>query len=273
VWSDDPVASVCGDDVEQLRVTAVAVVQQVGELVVRMRIAGAGQVETKSSTTDVVTAADTAAERLARRLLAQWRPGELVLGEEEGGLDPATGALCWVVDPIDGTVNYLYGLPWYAVSVAVQRDGESLAGAVGQPAAGRLWSAARGCGADCDGAAVRVSGATQLELSLIGTGFSYRPERRARQAAMVAGMLPRIRDLRRAGSAALDLCSVASGWLDGFAEHGLHRWDWAAGALIAVEAGAVVRLPQHGSDFVLAATPGIVDALADLVAKCGADAV
>jgi len=262
-----------GDDVEQLRTTAVAVVQEVGELVVRMRAAGTGEVDTKSSITDVVTAADTAAERLARQLLAQWRPGEPVLGEEEGGAGPPAEDLCWVVDPIDGTVNYLYGLPWYAVSVAVQRDGQSLAAAVGQPADGRLWSAARGCGAQCDGVALRASGATQLELSLIGTGFSYRSQRRARQAAMVAGMLPRIRDLRRAGSAALDLCSVASGWLDGFAEHGLHCWDWAAGALIATEAGAVVRLPSVGSDLVLAATPGIADALAELVMQCGADAV
>ncbi|MGB8995205.1 MAG: inositol monophosphatase family protein [Pseudonocardiaceae bacterium] len=265
--------SVRGDDVEQLRATAVAVVQQVGELVVRMRLAGAGEVQTKTSETDVVTAADTAAERLARRLLAQWRPGEPVLGEEEGGSGSATGGLSWVVDPIDGTVNYLYGLPWYAVSVAVQREGQSVAAAVGQPAAGRLWSAAQGRGAQCDGVPLRVSGATELELSLIGTGFSYRSERRARQAAMVAGMLPRIRDLRRAGSAALDLCSVGSGWLDGFAEHGLHRWDWAAGALIAAEAGAVVRLPQEGSDLLLAASPGIVDALVELMAQCGANAV
>jgi myo-inositol-1(or 4)-monophosphatase len=273
VWSDGWVRSEPGDDVEQLRATAVAVVQQVGDLVARMRAAGAGQVETKTSVTDVVTAADTAAERLARRLLAQWRPGEPVLGEEEGGAGTPRGDLCWVVDPIDGTVNYLYGLPWYAVSVAVQRDGQSLAAAVGQPADGRLWSAARGCGAHCNGVALRVSGATQLELSLIGTGFAYQSERRARQAAMVAGMLPRIRDLRRAGSAALDLCSVASGWLDGFAEHGLHRWDWAAGALIAAEAGAMVRLPTPGSDLVLAATPGIADALAELVVNCGADMV
>jgi myo-inositol-1(or 4)-monophosphatase len=261
------------DDLDQLRATAVAVVQQVGDLIVRMRAGGAAQVETKTSATDVVTAADTAAERLARRLLAQWRPGEPVLGEEEGGAGALVDGLCWVVDPIDGTVNYLYGLPWYAVSVAVQRDGQSVAGAVGQPAAGRLWSAARGCGAECDGVAIRVSGATQLELSLIGTGFSYRPQRRARQAVMVAGMLPKIRDLRRAGSAALDLCSVASGWLDGFVEHGLHRWDWAAGALIAAEAGAVVRLPERGSDFMLVATPGIVDSLAELARQCGADAV
>ncbi|MGH3903295.1 MAG: inositol monophosphatase family protein [Pseudonocardiaceae bacterium] len=266
-----------GDDVDQLRATAVAVVSQVGDLVARLRTAGLGQVDTKSSATDVVTAADTAAERLARRLLAQWRPGEPVLGEEEGGA-PASGELCWVVDPIDGTVNYLYGLPWYAVSVAAQRNGESVAAAVAQPADGRLWSAARGAGADCNGVAVRVSEARQLELSLIGTGFSYRPERRARQAAMAACLLPRVRDVRRAGSAALDLCAVASGWLDGFAEHGLHRWDWAAGALIATEAGAVVQLPppgsdQPGSDLVLAATPGIADGLADLLVQCGADTV
>lgn len=260
------------DDLGQLRATAVAVVQQVGDLIVRMRVDGAAQVDTKSSATDVVTAADTAAERLARRLLAQWRPGEPVLGEEEGGGGPAEG-LCWVVDPIDGTVNYLYGLPWYAVSVAVQLDGQSLAGAVGLPAAGRLWSAARGGGADCDGATIRVSAATELGLSLIGTGFSYLPQRRARQAAMMAGMLPRIRDLRRAGSAALDLCSLASGWLDGFLEHGLQRWDWAAGALIAAEAGAIVHLPENGSDLTLAAAPGIVDSLAELATQCGADTV
>ena len=109
--------------------------------------------------------AEPAAERLARRLLAQWRPGEPVLGEEEGGAGPPTEQLCWVVDPIDGTVNYLYGLPWYAVSVAVQQDGQSLAAAVGQPAAGRLWSAARGCGADCDGVAVRASHSPGLRSS------------------------------------------------------------------------------------------------------------
>lgn len=269
-----------GDDVEQLRATAVAVATQVGDLVARLRVGGPGEVDTKSSATDVVTAADTAAERLARRLLAQWRPGEPVLGEEEGASagQPAPGRLCWVVDPIDGTVNYLYGLPWYSVSVAVQRDGESLAAAVAQPADGRLWSAARGAGADCNGVALRVSGARQLDLSLIGTGFSYLPERRARQAAMVACLLPRVRDIRRVGSAALDLCAVASGWLDGFAEHGLNRWDWAGGALIAAEAGAVVRLPdpgadRPGADLVLAATPGIIDELGRLVLECGADSV
>lgn len=263
-----------GDGAEQLRATAVAVTRQVGDLVTRMRTAGPGRVQTKTSATDVVTAADTAAERLARWLLAQWRPGEPVLGEEEGDTGtPAAGRLCWVVDPIDGTVNYLYGWPWYAVSVAVQRDGESLAAAVAQPADGRLWSAALGHGAECNGVPLRVSQATELAQSLIATGFSYQPERRARQAAMVAAMLPQVRDVRRAGSAALDLCAVASGWLDGFAEHGLHRWDWAAGALIAAEAGAVVRLPAPGSDLILAAAPGIADGLAELLVRCGAEAV
>lgn len=262
-----------GDDVEPLRATAVAVAHQVGGLVARMRATGSGQVGTKSSATDVVTAADTAAERLARRLLAQWRPGESVFGEEEGGTEVPADGLCWVIDPIDGTVNYLYGLPWYAVSVAVQRDGESLAGAVAQPADGRLWSAARGQGADCNGVELRVSQAQQVELSLIATGFSYRPERRARQAALVAKLLPRVRDVRRAGSAALDLCALASGWLDGFVEHGLNRWDWAAGALIAAEAGAVVRLPIAGSDLLQAATPGIAEAFDELLVQCGADQV
>jgi myo-inositol-1(or 4)-monophosphatase len=280
VWSDGPVPTeredeeTRRDDIALLRATAVAVARQVGDLVSRMRAAGSEQVDTKSSATDVVTAADTAAERLARKLLAAWRPGEPVLGEEQGGGEaPSPDALCWVVDPIDGTVNYLYGLPWYAVSVAVQRNGRSLAGAVAQPADGRMWSAGLGHGADCNGMALRVSGAQELGLSLFGTGFSYRPERRARQAEMVARMLPEVRDIRRAGSAALDLCSVASGWLDGFAEHGLHRWDWAAGALIAAEAGAVVRLPPPGSDLVLAAAPGIADALAALLAAAGADTV
>ncbi|MGH3979126.1 MAG: inositol monophosphatase family protein [Pseudonocardiaceae bacterium] len=263
-----------GTDPRQLRAVAVAVARRVGDLVSATRAEAVSDVGTKSSDTDVVTAGDTAAERLARQLLGEQRPGELVLGEEEGGAEPAAGTVCWVVDPIDGTVNYLYGYPWYAVSVAAQRDGVSLAGAVVHPPSGRAWSAARGQGADCDGKPLRVRDAQALELSLIGTGFAYQAQRRARQAAMVAGMLPRVRDLRRAGSAALDLCSVASGWLDGFVEHGLHRWDWAAGALIAEEAGALVRLPgQHADglgDAVLAVAPGIADALAELARECGA---
>ena len=231
------------DDVERLRGHRVAVAQQVGDVVVRMRLGGAEQCRPRASATDVVTAADTAARAVGPASCS--RSGGPATGARRGGgrrrVD--AGGMCWVVDPIDGTVNYPTGCPGIRCRWRRASTDSPWPAAVAQPAAGRLWSAARGGGALCDGVALRVSGATQLELSLIGTGFSYQPERRARQAAMVAGMLPRIRDMRRAGSAALDLCSVASGWLDGFAEHGLHRWDWAAGALIAAEAGAVVRLP------------------------------
>jgi myo-inositol-1(or 4)-monophosphatase len=236
-------------------------------------------VATKSTPTDVVTASDHALENLVRDRLAQLRPGDAVVGEEHGGAVGGSRTM-WVVDPIDGTVNFLYGLPWYAVSLAAVRDGQSVAGAVVEPATGRLWSAALGAGATCDGRPLRVSAATDLSLSLLGTGFSYSAERRVRQVAMVAGMLPRVRDVRRTGSAALDLCSVAAGWLDAYVEHGCNWWDWAAAALIATEAGAVVRTPGPtgsippddglGADALLAATPGIAAGLMSLAREHGA---
>ncbi|MDT7616871.1 MAG: monophosphatase [Pseudonocardiales bacterium] len=236
-------------------------------------------VSTKSTPTDVVTASDTAVETLVRERLAQLRPGDTVMGEEHGG--SATGpGVGWVVDPIDGTVNFLYGLPWYAVSLAAVRDGDSLAGAVVEPASGRVWSAARGHGATCDGRPLRVSGASDVALSLLGTGFSYRAERRVRQVAMISGLLPRVRDVRRTGSAALDLCAVAAGWMDAYLEHGCSWWDWAAAALVASEAGAVVRVPgptgsappddSLGADALFAATPGIAEELGALVREQGA---
>ncbi|GAA1262502.1 inositol monophosphatase family protein [Pseudonocardia aurantiaca] len=239
----------------------------------------AGGVATKSTPTDVVTESDHTLENLVRERLAQLRPGDSVVGEEHGGSAGSSRTL-WVVDPIDGTVNFLYGLPWYAVSLAAVRDGESVAGAVAEPATGRLWSAAVGAGATCDGRPLRVSGASELSLSLLGTGFSYRAERRVRQAAMVAGMLPEVRDVRRTGSAALDLCAVAAGWLDAYLEHGCSWWDWAAAALIATEAGAVVRTPGPtgsvppddglGADALLAATPAIAADLMALAREHGA---
>lgn len=239
-------------------------------------------VTTKSTPTDVVTASDHAVEALVRERLALLRPGDTVLGEEHGGTAVGPG-VHWVVDPIDGTVNFLYGLPWYAVSVAAVRDGRSLAGAVVEPASGRVWSAALGFGATCDGAPLRVSGATEVALSLLGTGFSYRAERRARQVAMIAGVLPHVRDLRRSGSAALDLCGVAAGWVDAYLEHGCSWWDWAAAGLVAAEAGAVVRTPGVGgrnppedglgADALFAATPAIADELRALAVEHGSGAV
>ncbi len=253
---------------------AVSVAVEAAELAGSSRPDAILDVGTKSSKTDVVTAADLAVERLVRERLASLRPGEPVFGEETGGAAGAPGGLCWVVDPIDGTVNYLYGFPWYAVSLAAQVDGVSVAGVVVEPATGRRWTAVRGEGAWLDGRELRVSDATRLELSLIGTGFAYRSERRARQAAGVAGLLPRVRDIRRAGAASLDLCAVAAGWLDGYFEHGLSRWDWAAGALVAEEAGALVRLPgtagdDLGEDLTIAAAPGIADELRAAVIDVG----
>ncbi|TQM13602.1 inositol monophosphatase family protein [Pseudonocardia kunmingensis] len=236
-------------------------------------------VATKSTPTDVVTASDHALEALIRERLAELRPDDAVVGEEHGSTAGESRTV-WVVDPIDGTVNFLYGMPWYAISVAAVRDGASVAGAVYEPAAGRLWSAAVGAGATCDGRPLRVSGATDLSLSLLGTGFSYRAERRVRQVRMVSGMLPHVRDVRRAGAASLDLCAVAAGWVDAYLEHGTNWWDWAAAALIAQEAGALVRTPGPtgsvppddglGGDALLAATPAIAEELAALARAHGA---
>lgn len=238
-----------------------------------------GGVSTKSTPTDVVTESDRAVEELVRTRLAELRPGEAVFGEEAAG-DAA--AARWVVDPIDGTVNYLYGLPWYAVSVAAVVDGVSVAGAVVEPASGRVWSAGAGLGATCDGVPLRVTDETDLSLALVGTGFAYSAQRRARQAAMIGALLPRVRDLRRNGSAALELCGVAAGRADAFVEHGLGWWDWAAAALVAAEAGARVvavsgRAGEHAAELgeavTVVATPGIADALVAALHEAGAAGV
>lgn len=233
-------------------------------------------VERKTSETDVVTAVDQQAERFIRDRLAELRPGDPVLGEEQGHYetDGAEADVTWVVDPIDGTVNFLYGLPWFAVSVAAQRDGESVAGAVVEPMSGRRWSAVRGAGSWLDGTPLAVSRPERLELALCSTGFAYQAARRRKQAEMVAGLLGAMRDIRRTGSAALDLCGVAAGWCDAHVEHGLSTWDWAAGALIASEAGAAVsppgQEPVYGTDAMIAAAPAIAGPLREVLAACGA---
>jgi myo-inositol-1(or 4)-monophosphatase len=258
---------------DELLAVAVSVAREAAALALRSRPSAIQDVGTKSSATDVVTAADVAVEKLVRARLAELRPGEPVFGEETGGLAAEPGKVCWIVDPIDGTVNYLYGLPWYAVSLAAQVDGESVAAAVIEPETGREWTALRGAGSWRDGVPLRVSSATRLEMSLIATGFAYRAERRARQADGIARLLPKVRDIRRPGAASLDLCSVAAGLVDGYVEHGLSRWDWAGGALVAEEAGAVVRPPSApdavGPDLTFCATPGIADQLLVAIKEVG----
>ena len=221
-------------------------------------------VETKSSGTDMVSEADREAEAAIAELLGSERPDDGLLGEEGADESSASGRR-WVVDPLDGTTNYLYRFPAWAVSVAVEDGDGALAGVVYDPVANELFSAARGGGAELNGRSIHVNGADRLDTALIGTGFGYEPEVRAQQAEVVSRVLPRVRDIRRAGAAALDLCSVAAGRLDGYYERGIHRWDYAAGALIVREAGGEVVELQGGRFGLAAGSPGITRELADLV--------
>ncbi|GAA1073637.1 inositol monophosphatase family protein [Tsukamurella spumae] len=234
-----------------------------------------GAVTTKSTPTDPVTVVDTETERFVRDRLAQLRPDDTVLGEEFGGEGAgraaAQDAVRWIVDPIDGTVNFLYGVPAYAVSLGAQIDGVSVAGAVADVVHGTVYTAVLGGGAReiaSDGAVreLRANPITDPALALVATGFGYARERRERQGRVLAELLPQVRDVRRIGSAALDLCMVAAGRADAHYEHGLSPWDWAAGALIAQEAGARVIVPRPDSSsadgaLTLAAAPGIADRL------------
>jgi myo-inositol-1(or 4)-monophosphatase len=233
---------------------------------------GGQAVRAKTTPTDPVTIVDTETERLLRDRLAQRRPGDPVLGEEGGGpANPVANAgdtVTWVLDPIDGTVNFVYGIPAYAVSVAAQVDGVSVAGAVADVVAGRVYSAGAGLGAhlvdEYGTRPLQCTAVDDLSMAMLGTGFGYSGRRRAAQAALLARMLPVVRDVRRIGSAALDLCMVAAGRLDAYYEHGLNIWDCAAGALIAAEAGARVVLRGQGDGAValaVAAAPGIADEL------------
>ncbi|MET9267315.1 inositol monophosphatase family protein [Amycolatopsis sp. NPDC004079] len=269
VGVDEAMRNDLKDTAEQVAVEAAHLVRTAW---VRMRSGGEVAVDTKSAETDVVTAVDRESEELVRARLARIRPGEPVLGEEGGG--SVGGGVTWVVDPIDGTVNFLYGLPAFAVSIAAQIDGVSVAGAVVEPVSGRRWTAVRGGGSWLDGDRLSVSKADRLDLALVGMGFSYARDRRVRQGKLTADLVGRVRDIRRGGAASLDLCAVAAGWLDGFFEHGLHRWDWAAGALVAQEAGATVLLPGEaadlGEDSTFAASPGIAADLRAALAAGGA---
>ena len=241
--------------------------------------ADAGAVASKSTPTDPVTVVDTETEALLRRRLAELRPGDPVLGEEGGGptdTDHRTDAVTWVLDPIDGTVNFVYGIPIYSVSVAAQVGGVSMAGAVADVGSGEVYSAGLGLGAHVEGARgrlrLRCTDVSELSMALVSTGFGYSPARRAAQAALLAGLLPVVRDVRRIGSAALDLCMVAAGRLDAHYEHGLNVWDWAAGALIAAEAGAQITLPppgEGGAGLLMAVAPGVADALRNEISHLG----
>jgi myo-inositol-1(or 4)-monophosphatase len=280
----------------ELLVIAVGAALEAGQLLAskegRVSVAA-----TKSSPTDVVTEMDGRAEELIRARILVARPDDAILGEEGGQVEGAVDAPArWVVDPLDGTVNYLYGLHDWAVSIAAEVDHEIVAGAVYVPMRGELFTAVRGEGAWLE--STRGSGGSgapgesvipdstferiplrcrpgvPLEAALIATGFGYRAERRTVQGEVVAALLPRIRDIRRNGVASVDLCAVAAGRVDGYYERGLNHWDYAAGALIAAEAGAVVgdsRGGPPGPSMTVAAGPGLFGPLRDALAELDAE--
>ncbi|MBT2382501.1 inositol monophosphatase family protein [Streptomyces sp. ISL-11] len=231
-----------------------------------------GVAATKTSSIDVVTEMDLASEKLITDFLADRRPGDGVLGEE-GASTEGTSGVRWVIDPIDGTVNYLYGLPSWSVSIAAELDGETIVGVVAAPMRGETYSAALGAGAFAGDRPLRVRPAVPLDQALIGTGFGYVAARRAAQGDVLRTLLPEVRDIRRGGSAAIDLCDVACGRLDGYYERGLNPWDYAAGALIAREAGAVTGgrpgVPAS-TELTVAAAPGLFERLQGRLEELGA---
>lgn len=259
---------------DELLALAREVGREAADFVQRSRPAGRVDVAaTKSSPTDDVTEIDHASEELIRSRILTSRPDDGFVGEE-GHDVPGTSGVEWIVDPIDGTVNFVYGIPAYAVSIAAAMDGTVVAGYVVNVVSGEEWAAVRGEGAwQLDGDRRRRLIAPDppvLAHALVGTGFHYVPEIRAKQAAAVARLLPQVRDIRRTGSAALNLCELAAGRLDVFVEQGLKPWDLAAGGLVATEAGLVVSGLDGEPDerLVMAAHPAIAEEYFGLVRAC-----
>jgi myo-inositol-1(or 4)-monophosphatase len=232
---------------------------------VRARLREPAGLATKSSPTDIVTQVDLDSEQLIRDTLAAATPGAGFVGEESG-TSPAPRRLRWIVDPLDGTVNFWYGLPVLAVSIAAAVDGNVVAGAVVDIASAEVFSAARGSGARLDGRPITVSAGPALAQALVTTGFSYGADVRAAQGAVIARLLPRVRDIRCFGSAALQMCWVGCGRTDSYFERDIKLWDYAAAALVAAEAGATVELPCPENDsLVMAATPAVFEPLRELI--------
>ena len=243
----------------ELRRLAERVAERVGVEMVDRR-AGGFSWETKSTTTDVVTEIDTWAEEMIVNAISTERPDDGFLGEEGTSIVGSSGVQ-WIIDPVDGTTNLLYDLPGYSVSIGVEVDGRATAGAVYDPVRRELFSAAIGLGATRNGSPTSASAQTSLAQSLIATGFGYGADTRRRQALTLVEVLPQVRDIRRFGGAALDLCAVACGRVDAYYELELKPWDLSAGALIAAEAGAVVTFGEP----TIAVAPAIADELSSLL--------
>jgi myo-inositol-1(or 4)-monophosphatase len=265
------------DLLDELHDVAIAAALEASVLAHEGRRDGVEVAATKSSLTDVVTEMDRKVEALLVDRILSRRPDDGILGEEGSDHVGETG-IRWVLDPIDGTVNYLYDHPMWSVSVAAEIDGATVVGVVAAPALGETYVATTGRGARLHDAAgvhpLRVNDPVELAGALVGTGFGYTRERREAQARVVDVVIPRVRDIRRGGSAALDLCYVGAGRLDAYYERGPQPWDVAAGGLVATEAGARME-GLHGRtaghDLILAAGPHLFGPLHDLLARLDAD--
>ncbi|MFP5316989.1 MAG: inositol monophosphatase family protein [Acidimicrobiia bacterium] len=254
-------------DPSELAALAEAVAREAGTMLLDGQVGTRSMIATKTSATDMVSEMDHAAEALIIERLLAARPGDGILGEE-GGERRGTSGVRWVVDPLDGTTNYLYGQPAWSVSIAAEVDGTGVAGVVYDPSHGECFTAAAGAGAYLNGEPIAPSGADDLSSALVATGFAYDAGRRARQAHVLTHVLPRVRDIRRYGAASLDLCWVACGRQDGYYEVGLQPWDVAAGAVIAAESGAMVCGVDGGppgGPSILTAAPGLALTLLGLL--------
>jgi myo-inositol-1(or 4)-monophosphatase len=259
-----------GDLHDELLDLALRVAREAGELVRTRREDGVRVAATKSSVTDVVTDADRASEALILERVLAARPDDGILGEEGSDTSGSSGVR-WIVDPIDGTVNYFLGLPQYAVSIGVEVDGVVEVGVVVNAATGDEYAAVRGRGATRNGRSIEVRPSRPLDRSVVSTGFNYELAIRERQAAAVARLVVRVADIRRFGSCALDLCALASGQSDAYVEEGCMPWDDAAGGLIAQESGAVVEVltGASGRRLVVAAPAASYPGFLGLVGSCG----
>ena len=241
---------------------AISLAREAGGLLLDRFGEKARDVEAKTTSTDMVSAADHDAEELIRNGLREARPEDGLVGEEGSRRDAASGRR-WIVDPLDGTTNFLYGIPQWCVSIAL----EGVVGVIYDPVRDELFAAVRDEGATLNGDRLRMPARTDLSRALIATGFGYDAERRDKQGAVLGRALPRVRDIRRAGAAALDLAWLAAGRLDGYYERGLQAWDWAAARIVVEEAGGAVADLEPDPHGLAAAHPDLLPQLLDLLAE------
>lgn len=246
-------------DIKQLLELALKIAREAGDLLVNRP--ASWDLTVKSTAIDIATQMDLASEKLIVKSILAARPDDGIIGEE-GTSRPSKSGVTWVIDPVDGTVNYFYGLPGWAISIAAKNENGTLVGVVHSPTVNSTWHASKGGGAFLNDVKIACNNPVELNRALISSGFAYDVRDRVEQLKIVNALLPQIRDLRRIGSAAADICHVATGLVDGYFETGLHEWDLAAAELVAREAGAVVTTRAwHGLNLTVAAGAHLYEAL------------